>query len=85
MKNNNQHGFTLIELMIAIVLGLLITAAAIQLFITGQISINTQKGMAEIQESGNFGLRYITSDIRRASACKCVILCPFTQEFANFV
>ncbi|MTD10577.1 prepilin-type N-terminal cleavage/methylation domain-containing protein [Acinetobacter sp. YIM 103518] len=27
MKNNNQHGFTLVELMIAIVLGLLITAA----------------------------------------------------------
>ena len=67
MKNNNQHGFTLVELMIAIVLGLLITAAAIQLFITGQISINTQKGMAEIQESGNFGLRYITSDIRRTN------------------
>lgn len=68
MKNMiSQKGFTLVELMVAIVLGLIITAAAIQLFLTGQISLNTQKAMAEIQESGNFGLRYITSDVRRAN------------------
>lgn len=69
MKNkiSIQRGFTLVELMVAIVLGLLITAAAIQLFITGQLSFNTQKGMADLQESGNFGLRYITSDIRKTN------------------
>ena len=70
MKKNNfslQQGFTVVELMVAIVLGLLITAAAIQLFLTGQLSFSTQKGMADLQESGNFGLRYITSDIRKAN------------------
>ena len=70
MKKNNsftQQGFTIVELMIAIVLGLLVTAAAIQLFITGQLSFSTQKGMADLQESGNFGLRYITSDIRKTN------------------
>lgn len=69
MKNKIfiQRGFTLVELMVAIVLGLLITAAAIQLFITGQLSFNTQKGMADLQESGNFGLRYITNDIRKTN------------------
>lgn len=68
MKNNiYQHGFTLVELMVAIVLGLIIIAAAIQLFFTGQISLSTQKAMADIQESGNFGLRYIANDVRRAN------------------
>lgn len=62
-----QKGFTLVELMVSIVLGLLITAAALQLFITGQISLNTQKGMADLQESSNFGLRYITNDIRKTN------------------
>lgn len=62
-----QKGFTLIELMIAIILGLLITAAAMQLFITGQTSINMQRGMADIQDSGNFGLNYLTFDIRRTN------------------
>lgn len=68
MQNNKyRYGFTLVELMVAIVLGLLITAAAVQLFFTGQISMSVQKGMADIQESGNFGLRYISSDVRRAN------------------
>lgn len=60
-----QQGFTLVELMVALVLGLLVTAAAIQLLVTGQMSLNTQKGMADLQESGNFGLRYITNDLRK--------------------
>ena len=62
-----QKGFTLVELMVAIALGLLITAAAIQLFITGQVSLNTQQGMADLQESGNFGLRYISNEIRKTN------------------
>lgn len=64
---SGQKGFTLIELMVAIVLGLIITAAAIQLFITGQASVNLQRGMADLQDSGNFGLRYISNDIRKAN------------------
>lgn len=62
-----QQGFTLVEFMVAIVLGLLITAAATQLFLTGQISLNTQRAMADLQESGNFGLRYISNDIRKSN------------------
>lgn len=67
MKIIKQHGFTLVELMISIVLGLLITAAAIQLFITGQISLRMQGAVAELQDNGNFGLNYITSDLRKAN------------------
>lgn len=62
-----QTGFTLVELMISIVLGLLIVAAAIQLFITGQTSLNMQRSMAEIQDNGNFGLNYLLQDIRKAN------------------
>lgn len=42
---NKQYGFTLIELMIALVLGLIIVAAGIQLFITGQRSLSMQQGL----------------------------------------
>lgn len=61
----SQKGFTLLELMIAIVLGLLISAAAIQLFLTGQLSFMMQKGVSEIQDNGNFGLRYLTKEVRK--------------------
>lgn len=61
---SKQLGFTLIELMISLALGLIIVAAAILLFLTGQKSIAMQKGVAELQDNANFGLNYITKDIR---------------------
>lgn len=62
--HNKQTGFTLIELMISLTLGLIVTAAAVLLFITGQRSVAMQKGVAELQDNANFGLNYITKDIR---------------------
>lgn len=65
MQSVKQLGFTLIELMIAIALGLLIVAAATHLFITGIYSVNLQKAMADIQDSANFGINFIASDLRK--------------------
>lgn len=65
--NNMQKGFTLVELMIAIVLGLLLVAAAIQLFTGGIITTRLQQANAELQDSGIFGLDYIVRDIRLAN------------------
>jgi len=59
-----QAGYTLVELMIALVLGLLISAAALMLFLTAQRSYTLQQGMADLQDNANFGLNYITKDIR---------------------
>lgn len=67
MKLSTQHGFTLVELMISIVLGLMVTAAAAQLFITGQRSVALQQGAAGLQNSGSFGLEYILRDVRLAN------------------
>lgn len=65
--NHQQTGFTLIELMISLALGLIITSAAILLFLTGQRSVAMQKSVAELQDNANFGLNYITRDIRLAN------------------
>lgn len=67
MKNitfHHQTGITLIELMIALALGLIVSAAAIMLFLTGQKSYSLQQGVADLQDSANFGLDYIVRDIR---------------------
>lgn len=66
-KSSPQYGFTLVELMISIVLGLMITAAATQLFIMGQRSMALQQGSANLQNSASFGLEYILKDIRLAN------------------
>ncbi|MCE6003292.1 PilW family protein [Acinetobacter junii] len=62
-----QTGFTLIELMLSLTLGLIITAAAILLFLAGQKSLSMQQGVSDIQDNANFGLNYLTNDIRLAN------------------
>lgn len=62
-----QIGFTLIELMIALALGLVVVAAATLLFLTGVRSQAMQQGVSDLQDNANFGLNYITQDIRLAN------------------
>ncbi|MCH7394496.1 PilW family protein [Acinetobacter dispersus] len=62
-----QTGFTLIELLLSLTLGLIITAAAVLLFLAGQKSLTMQQGVSDIQDNANFGLNYLTQDIRLAN------------------
>ena len=65
--HKRQAGLTLIELMISLALGLIVVAAAIMLFLTGQKSYSLQQGSADLQDNANFGLSYVTKDIRLAN------------------
>jgi type IV pilus assembly protein PilW len=67
MKGINQLGFTLIELMIALTLGLILVAVAIQLLISGQLNYRIQSSASSLQESGIFGVHYVTKNIRLAN------------------
>lgn len=64
--NTRARGFTMIELMVALVLGLVISAAAIQLFLTNQISMNFQRGMNDVLANGRFVIDQMVSDVRLA-------------------
>lgn len=59
-----QQGFTLIELMISLVLGLLISAAVIQVFITSQRVSRIQTAGSEVQDSAVFGMQSIEQQVR---------------------
>ncbi|SDY35902.1 PilW family protein [Acinetobacter kyonggiensis] len=67
MKTINQSGFTLIELMIALTLGLILVAVAMQLLISGQINYRIQTSASSLQDSGVFGVNYVTKNIRLAN------------------
>lgn len=62
-----QKGFTLVELLIAILIGLIVAAAALQLFVGGVISERMQEAGADLQDSGVFGVEYIARDVRLAN------------------
>lgn len=64
---NTQQGYTLIELMIALVLGLLISAAALQIFYTSTLSTNIQEAGSSIVDTGTFGFNNLSKHLRRAN------------------
>lgn len=62
-----NSGFTLVELMIALVLGLLISAAALQVFYTSSVNSRRQEASSQIQDNATFGLSQMQKHIRRAN------------------
>lgn len=65
--NRVNAGFTLIELMIALALGLIIVAAGLAIFFSSSKSLNLQNSMGELQQNANFGLSVVTHDIRHTN------------------
>ncbi|SDT92457.1 PilW family protein [Halopseudomonas salegens] len=62
----SQMGLTLIELMIALLLGLLLSLAAVQLLLSNQRTFSLQEAVTSVNEDGQMVLRYIAADIRNA-------------------
>ena len=67
MNKSSQQGLTLLELMVALVLGLLIVAAGLAVFLNAQRSMGFQTSMGDIQQNANFGLSMLTQDLRHAN------------------
>jgi len=61
-----QKGFTLVELMIASVIGLFLMASLMNLFITTNKSVTLSEALSQNQESGRFAMDYMTKFIRQA-------------------
>jgi len=59
-------GFSLIELMVALLLGLLLTAGMIQLFSSSRLTFQTSDGLARVQENGRFAMELLKRDLRSA-------------------
>lgn len=64
---HRQGGFTLIELMIALVLGLLISAAVLQVFLTSSQNSRRQQASSQLQDNAVFGFSQLQQHIRRAN------------------
>ena len=60
-------GFTLIELMISLVLGLLISAAVVQVYMISTRTATVQQSASEVQDSAIFSLQTIEDHIRLAN------------------
>jgi type IV pilus assembly protein PilW len=70
---NRSQGFTLIELMISLVLGLLISAAVMQVYIINMRTLTVQQSASEVQDSTIFALQGIENHVRIANLGNSVI------------
>ena len=57
---NHQRGLSLVELMVAIVLGLILVAAVIELFVNNRQVYRVQEAKARMQEDGRFALHHLS-------------------------
>lgn len=65
-------GFSLVELMVALTIGLIILAAVSTLFVNSKQSYSTQDSLARLQESARFAMHFLIKDLRMAGYYGCV-------------
>ena len=68
---NKQLGFTLVELLVALFIGLLLTAAVITIFASSQSTFRASQGVSRSQEATRFAMHFLKTDIRQAGYSGC--------------
>ncbi|WP_043769787.1 PilW family protein [Algiphilus aromaticivorans] len=71
MSRHRQAGLTLVELMIALVLGLVLIGGALQVLQSTKQSYRLQENMSRLQENGRFAIEMLARDLRMAGFSQC--------------
>jgi type IV pilus assembly protein PilW len=71
-KNNKIKGFSLIELMVAITIGLFLVAGLISVFDTVSSMNRTQNGLARLQENGRYAVTSIKQELEQTGYQYCI-------------
>ena len=66
-----QEGFSLVEMMVALVIGLLLIAGVLQVFLSSKVTYSMQSGLSKVQENGRFAISLLSRDIRQAAYNGC--------------
>lgn len=67
----SQRGLTLIELMIALLLGLIIAGAVASVFLSNRLSYNVGENLGRVQENARLAFDLMARDIREAGGSGC--------------
>ncbi len=70
-KLGAAQGFSLVELMVALVIGMLIMAAVMAVMVNSNKNYITTDSMARLQENARFAMEFLTKDLRRAGYLGC--------------
>lgn len=70
-RTGRSRGFTLIELMIAMILGLVVIAGVTSVFLAGQQSFRTNNALANVEDGSRIAFELMARDIREAGQTGC--------------
>ena len=79
-QRKKQGGFSLIELMLALTLGLVVTAGIVQLFVGNNRTTDLITGQSRLQESARYALDFISRSARTSGFYGCA---PDADKIGN--
>ena len=71
-KLSRSGGFSLVELMVALTIGLIILGAVSSLFVSSKQTYTTQDSLARLQENARFAMQFLIKDLRLAGYFGCI-------------
>jgi type IV pilus assembly protein PilW len=84
MKTYKLHsGYSLIEIMVAMLIGLFLIGGIMQLFIASKKTYQMEDAMAHVQENQRFALDFMVHDVRSAGSWGCFKDSTLIQNLLN--
>ncbi len=68
-----QNGMTLIEIMIALLIGAFLLGGILQVFVGTKQTNRVQENLSRLQENGRFAMSFLAKDIRMAGYWDCLL------------
>lgn len=78
-----SEGYSLIELMVAMALGVLLLSGVLAVFLGSRATYETTDRLSRVQDNGRFALDSIVRDIRAAGYLGCSRRAPLTVSLGN--
>ncbi len=75
-----NHGFTLVELLVAMVLGIFLVGGAVQIFVSGKVAYNEMQRLGELQSELRYLSDIINKDIRAANEVALISTSPLAFQ-----
>src|SRR3546814_11566616 len=82
-SGSGQAGFSLVELMISLVLGLIVIGGVTTVFLSNQQSYRSNEGLSQLQENSRIAFELMARDIRQTGLTGCGHERPIATGLAN--
>ncbi len=70
-SSGKQSGLTMVELLVAMVLGLILIGGVVQIYLSNNQTYRVTEASSRIQENARFAFRYLTRQVRMAGFSGC--------------